>query len=259
MDVIMQGEQSDTSIKIADFGFAKRVSKPNSLHTFCGTPNYVAPEVVNFQPYDERVDNWSAGVILYVLLSGYTPFEGTPSELFRIIPTGQYKFHPEHWDRISPSAKELVGSLLTKEPSKRITAAEVLESDWMTADEETLTATDLSSAQERIRNRMPVEKLRGVVKMVSFNQGRVTVLDGSTLTNCSTGHSREQASITGSLEGLARPFVAQRCCCKSCHKFIFVRRLLLISNDRMEWRPLTRRRKVAMKKGSMRFTSWEKR
>ena len=68
-------------IKVADFGFAKRVNHPESLTTRCGTPAYTAPEIINHKSYDERVDNWSLGVILFTLLGGYPPFYASTTRL----------------------------------------------------------------------------------------------------------------------------------------------------------------------------------
>ena len=120
-------------IKIADFGFAKRVPRPNSLTTRCGTPAYTAPEIIRYQPYDERVDNWSLGVIVFTLLGGYPPFsEPTTRATFQQIVTGAYHFHPAVWDGISPDAKRMIRGLLTIHPEHRLTSAQVLEHAWMT-------------------------------------------------------------------------------------------------------------------------------
>jgi len=92
-----QSESDDSDIKIADFGFAKRVTSPNSLTTQCGTPGYVAPEILEGKPYDTQADMWSLGVIVYILLGGYPPFiEQNQRELFRKIRKAQYQFHDEY-------------------------------------------------------------------------------------------------------------------------------------------------------------------
>jgi serine/threonine protein kinase len=69
--------------QIADFGFAKRCTGPKCLSTQCGTPGYVAPEILNGKPYDFSADMWSFGVIMYIILGGYPPFyEDNQSKLF---------------------------------------------------------------------------------------------------------------------------------------------------------------------------------
>lgn len=146
------------------------------MSTLCGTAAYVAPEVLDLKAkgYDERADMWSIGVVTYILLGGYAPFEGPIEELAVTILKGGYEFHEEYWAHISPEAKDLIASLLQINPEIRVTAEEALQSDWMTAEEETLTVNDLSTAQTQIRKSLPVEKLRGVVKAVSTAQSRVS-------------------------------------------------------------------------------------
>merc|ERR1712176_1567249 len=117
---------------MGDFGLAKRCPEPTSLTTQCGTPSYVAPEILEGLSYDERVDMWSIGVIVYTLLGGYLPFDETDQqELFRKIRKGQYEFHDEYWGQVSPEAKDLISSMLTVQPKKRASAIQVLEHVWM--------------------------------------------------------------------------------------------------------------------------------
>merc|ERR1712238_160378 len=73
-NLLLVSKSDDSEVKIADFGFAKKVYKESSLVTQCGTPGYVAPEILEGQKYDQRADMWSVGVILYILLGGYPPF-----------------------------------------------------------------------------------------------------------------------------------------------------------------------------------------
>mmetsp|Transcript_10074 Transcript_10074/g.13137 ORF Transcript_10074/g.13137 Transcript_10074/m.13137 type:complete len:194 (-) Transcript_10074:105-686(-) len=68
-------------VKLTDFGFAKQQNKPNSFKTICGTPAYIAPEILNAKPYGLSADMWSLGVIAYILLSGYQPFQGDDEEI----------------------------------------------------------------------------------------------------------------------------------------------------------------------------------
>lgn len=152
-----------------DFGFAKKVRKPNCLSTLCGTASYVAPEVLDLTSngYDERCDVWSCGVIMYILLGGYAPFDGPVDELANLILKGEFEFHAKYWKDTSMSAKNLISACLQVDPDNRITAEEVLSSDWMSVEEETLTGNDLTGAQEQIKKSLPVEKLKGAVYTVS--------------------------------------------------------------------------------------------
>jgi serine/threonine protein kinase len=110
---------------------------------------------------------WSVGVIVYILLGGYAPFEGPVEELAEMIQKGSYEFHDEYWSRISMPAKDLIRSLLQVNPEKRISAERALQCGWMIIDEEMLTDKDLSVAQSAIKKMLPGDKLRGMVKAVS--------------------------------------------------------------------------------------------
>ena len=95
-----------------------------------GTPYYVAPEVLK-QDYDEACDIWSLGIILFIFLCGYPPFEGDDStEIFRNVLKQQLKFDDEHWRDISSDAKDLLRLMLDKNPKTRITAEQCLQHNW---------------------------------------------------------------------------------------------------------------------------------
>ena len=125
----------DTSIKIADFGFAERTNGFISLKTQCGTPGYVAPEVLLGQPYGKAVDMWAIGIIMYVLLGGYPPFNHEDDQT---TINDEVEFHPEYWDQVSDDAKDLIRKLLRKDPLQRWSADEALKHPWMTLDAEML-------------------------------------------------------------------------------------------------------------------------
>ena len=116
--------------------------------------------------YDQRADMWSVGVIVYILLGGYAPFEGPVEELANVILRGEYEFHDKYWKYTSSDAKDLITSLLMVNPNLRATAEDALQSDWMTTDAETLTGNDLSVAQEKLRKSLPIQKLKGAVHTV---------------------------------------------------------------------------------------------
>jgi len=143
-NLLLLSEDDDSAVKIADFGFAKKVYDSQSLTTQCGTPGYVAPEILEGIPYDTKSDMWSVGVILYILLGGYPPFiENNQRDLFRKIRRGEYEFHEEYWGTVSKGAKDLISSLLTVNPEKRLDAHQALENPWIRQDDESLKKKDL--------------------------------------------------------------------------------------------------------------------
>ncbi|XP_074466318.1 serine/threonine-protein kinase DCLK1-like isoform X3 [Sebastes fasciatus] len=121
------------SLKLGDFGLATVVDGP--LHTVCGTPTYVAPEIIAETGYGLKVDIWAAGVITYILLCGFPPFRGSSDDqevLFDQILMGQLEFPLPYWDNVSETAKELIRSMLEVEVDQRYTALQVLEHPWVT-------------------------------------------------------------------------------------------------------------------------------
>lgn len=166
-NLLLLSEDDDTSVKIADFGFAKRVLEPNSLSTQCGTPGYVAPEILEGTLYDERADMWSVGVILYILLGGYPPFiESTQRDLFRKIRKGEYEFHEEYWGTVSSEAKDLISNLLMVDIKKRLTAEQALQNAWILGDDAKLANRDLGANLDKLRNFNAKRKFRAAVATV---------------------------------------------------------------------------------------------
>ncbi|KAJ6825778.1 uncharacterized protein M6B38_293940 [Iris pallida] len=119
------------ALKVSDFGLSalpQQVREDGLLHTSCGTPNYVAPEVINNKGYDgAKADLWSCGVILFVLMAGYLPFEDSNlMSLYKKIFKADFSCPP--W--FSSSAKKLIKRILDPNPQTRITIAEVTQNEW---------------------------------------------------------------------------------------------------------------------------------
>uniref|UniRef100_A0A4W5QCI3 Si:ch211-27e6.1 n=1 Tax=Hucho hucho TaxID=62062 RepID=A0A4W5QCI3_9TELE len=103
-----------------------------SMRTTCGTPEYMAPELVLRMPYSCQVDMWALGVIAYILLSGSMPFEDdSRARLYRAILRGRYSFHGEPWPSVSNLAKDFIERLLGVDPSSRLTAIQALHHPWV--------------------------------------------------------------------------------------------------------------------------------
>merc|ERR1719270_2498917 len=124
------------SLKLADFGLAVVVREP--LFTVCGTPTYVAPEILAETGYGVKVDVWAVGVILYILLCGYPPFSSRTNnqeELFDQILSGLFEFNSPDWDDISYPAKELISWSLVVDPLQRYSAKEILQHPWIVSSD----------------------------------------------------------------------------------------------------------------------------
>ncbi|XP_071444456.1 serine/threonine-protein kinase DCLK1-like isoform X2 [Hetaerina americana] len=120
------------SLKLGDFGLAQVVTEP--LFTVCGTPTYVAPEILAETGYGLKVDIWAAGVIAYILLCGFPPFvssNNNQEELFDRILRGHFSFPTSHWEHVSPSARDLVSHMLRVDPELRFSAEDVLDHPWV--------------------------------------------------------------------------------------------------------------------------------
>nr|CAG8587692.1 11466_t:CDS:2 [Entrophospora candida] len=131
-NLLFKDKSDEADIMITDFGLSKILkSEDDVLLTACGTPGYIAPEVLLQAGYGKPVDIWSIGVIMYTMLCGYTPFWGEDQPaLFESIMSGEYEYEEEYWSEISDLAKDLIDKLLTYEPHKRITVHEALKHPW---------------------------------------------------------------------------------------------------------------------------------
>uniref|UniRef100_A0A8C8SIK4 non-specific serine/threonine protein kinase n=1 Tax=Pelusios castaneus TaxID=367368 RepID=A0A8C8SIK4_9SAUR len=133
--LVYEHQDGSKSLKLGDFGLATIVDGP--LYTVCGTPTYVAPEIIAEAGYGLKVDIWAAGVITYILLCGFPPFRGCGDDqevLFDQILMGQVDFPSPYWDNVSDSAKELITMMLQVEVDQRFSALQVLEHPWVNDD-----------------------------------------------------------------------------------------------------------------------------
>ena len=147
-NILFADTSEDAAIKVADFGFAQKVMTAG-LATDCGSPWYVAPEILTGIRYESSVDMWSIGVITYILLCGYPPFrDNNQPRLFAKIRDVQYEFDSPYWDDISDEAKNFVSSLLQGDPKNRMTAAKALQHEWLAGSTEVQKGFD--EAQEKL-------------------------------------------------------------------------------------------------------------
>lgn len=131
----------ELNIKIADFGLAKIIGEESFTSTLCGTPSYVAPEILepgNRRRYTRAVDVWSLGVVLYICLCGFPPFSDelctaeNPYSLSQQIKLGRFDYPSPYWDSVGDPALDLIDRMLTVSVEKRITIDQCLEHPWTT-------------------------------------------------------------------------------------------------------------------------------
>lgn len=176
-NLLLARKNDISSLRIADFGLAKAAmqSKQAAMETTCGSPMYVAPEVIGGKKYTPSVDLWSTGVILYILLSGTPPFDAVDNEplLFRMIMDGEYSLETPEWKGISKEAKDLVKKLMCVDPKERLDAAAALNHPWMSTSAKD-TGHQLAGAKGALKNYAAKMKL----PMKIFKAGEFLVRQG---------------------------------------------------------------------------------
>ena len=137
------------SVKLADFGLAKIIGEDSFTTTLCGTPSYVAPEILensNHRRYTRAVDVWSLGVVLYICLCGFPPFSDElytperPYDMMTQIKKALFDYPSPYWDPVSDLALDLIDNMLVVDPEKRFSVDQCLEHPWTT--QRTINAND---------------------------------------------------------------------------------------------------------------------
>mmetsp|Transcript_41959 Transcript_41959/g.88086 ORF Transcript_41959/g.88086 Transcript_41959/m.88086 type:complete len:409 (+) Transcript_41959:304-1530(+) len=132
-NILYETKDEDSPVKVIDFGLARKHDSglEPPMTTLVGTPYYIAPEVLR-KKYDKSCDLWSVGVVAYILLCGYPPFNGANNdETHRSVLRGQYNFPSRDWKGISSNARQFIRQLLQMDPTKRMTAEEALNHPWI--------------------------------------------------------------------------------------------------------------------------------
>lgn len=180
-NLLLVSDEDDSDIKIADFGLAKRIKDLVPNEPPCGTPAYVAPEILRNQPYGTEVDIWSIGVICYVLLAGYPPFyDDDMKKLFRKIKDGKYHFHQEHWSDKSPEAMDIIKHMLCVDISERWTAKQLLEHPWVTAEDTTLANRNIDSTLVVMRKFNARRRFKAAARAVILTNRMRNLIEGIT-------------------------------------------------------------------------------
>lgn len=158
-NLLYYSPDEESKIMISDFGLSK-MEDSGIMATACGTPGYVAPEVLAQKPYGKAVDVWSIGVIAYILLCGYPPFyDESDANLFAQILKGEFEFDSPYWDEISDSAKDFIRHLICVDVERRYTCRQALAHPWISGN----TASDKNihgSVSEQLKKNFAKTKWR---------------------------------------------------------------------------------------------------
>lgn len=168
----MNEEFNNFDIKIADLGCAVQFDSKKGLDTVLGTPLYMAPELVKEQKYNEKVDVWSLGCIVYQLLSGKTPFDGKSiQQINRFICTKEVSFKEKQWANVSPGAKDFIMQCLDRNQTTRPSVEELFEHPWICDNQDYNSSTNkteqLTIAKNLTRYLECSELQRTVLNLIS--------------------------------------------------------------------------------------------
>jgi len=174
-NLLLSSKEYHATVKIADFGFATKVTKDSDLLQLVGTPPYFAPELSRLRDqavndgYGRPVDIWAMGVILYILLSGIHPFQIADEDLMLDnIQAAKWDWVGPNWPKISGDAKDLVRSMLTKAAHDRYTITQCLTHKWLTSDMKEV--EDLGAVAEAIKILQAKKRLKGAMQAVLAQQ-----------------------------------------------------------------------------------------
>jgi len=169
-NLLLRDSNELSEVKLADFGLSKIVSTKVMMQTACGTPGYVAPEVLQAKGYDKEVDMWSIGVITYILLCGFPPFYNEKLQLlFEQIMKADYDFPEDYWSDVSKEAKDFIRRLLVVDPKQRMTGKDALKHPWLTGN---APSTVLQKLHDKLKNYAITRKENSVVLGGEFNFGK---------------------------------------------------------------------------------------
>ncbi len=142
-------DMSKAIIKVSDFGLARFISPETLASTTCGTPGYVAPEILKQEKYNHMCDYWSIGIVMYILLCGFPPFYDDDNfALFEKIKKGQFDFPSPSWDNVSQEAKDIIKLLLKVCPEERLTPEAILDMPWIKGESKVGTDNVLSKMRD---------------------------------------------------------------------------------------------------------------
>jgi len=142
--------RNSNEIKIIDFGLARKFDPKKNFRVMFGTPEFVAPEVINYDQISYATDMWSVGVICYILISGISPFLGdNDAETLANVTTAHFDFEDKSFDPVTPDARSFIEGTLTKNMRRRLTASKALAHPWLSQDVKFMKAKRLSTEKHK--------------------------------------------------------------------------------------------------------------
>jgi len=168
---IMLKSGSSHSLKLIDFGLSRKIKPGEEVREMLGTPEFVSPEVVNYEPLSLNTDMWSIGVITYILLSGASPFLGeTQQETYANIVACDYEFDEEFFSQTSELAKDFIRTLFVREQRKRLSVDECLKHPWInpTSDKDQKTVKEKEIHIENFKNFHTRRRWKHSMKVVAL-------------------------------------------------------------------------------------------
>ncbi|XP_026057311.1 myosin light chain kinase, smooth muscle-like [Carassius auratus] len=164
-------------IKIIDFGLACKLEPGKRLMVLHGTPEFVAPEVVNYEPVDLATDMWSIGIICYILLSGESPFQGnSDAETLALVTAAHWEFNPESFEDITDEAKDFISGLLRKDKRTRLSCEKALAHPWIAL---------FDDANARLTKSLNKQKMRRYLARQKWKKTGKALLALTRMSHCS--------------------------------------------------------------------------
>ncbi|KAJ3302471.1 hypothetical protein HDV03_004959 [Kappamyces sp. JEL0829] len=194
-NLLFENRSEHSSLLLTDFGLSRILQKNDFLSTSCGTPHYVAPEILKESGHSFPVDMWACGVITYVLLCGYTPFWGGEHNdmnvLYNSIMRGKFDFEEEFWGVVSSTAKDFICKLLVVDPARRLTAKQAYAHPWLLND---LKVDLLPNVRKNFNARTTLKKAVRAIQLINRLSSSVASLANGGESSESTPHGDLVAS-----------------------------------------------------------------
>ncbi|CAD8133730.1 unnamed protein product [Paramecium octaurelia] len=171
-NIVFESKDKKGTIKIIDFGTSRIFEPHKKMNQKIGTPYYIAPEVLK-KKYNEKCDIWSCGVLAYILLCGYPPFNGkTDAKIFEKVEQGKYEFKSEEWDIITEEAKDFISKLMEIDPIKRYTAEQALNHPWISkqSDDSQTQLPQIDRAIKNMKTFKSTKQLQSAIYQYIVNQ-----------------------------------------------------------------------------------------